>query len=59
MIDTVAFTVQDSKDLGRVVAYLENLLDITRWKTQESEKSPNGGACCYLEIEIKVKEKWA
>lgn len=58
MKDTAEFTLMDEEGLHRIYKYLGSLLEIVKLKNEDSEKSPEGGAACHIEIEIKAKTQW-
>lgn len=58
MKDTAEFTLTDEKGLHRIYNYLKSLLKIVKLKNEDSKESPEGGAVCHIEIEIKAKTKW-
>ena len=58
MNDTTQFDLMSRTDLSRIQGYFEFLYEIMKAKNQDSDKSPEGGASCYYQITVKVKEIW-
>ena len=58
MNDTTQFDLMSKADLSRIQGYFQFLYEIMKVKNQDSDKSPGGGASCYYQITIKVKEIW-
>jgi len=58
MNDTTQFDLMSKADLSRIQDYFEFLYEIMQIKNQDSGKSPKGGAGCYYQITVKVKEIW-
>ena len=56
MNDTTQFGLMSKADLSRIQEYFEFLYGIMKAKNQDSEE--NGGAGCYYQITIRVKEIW-
>jgi len=58
MTDKAVFDLCDVEDLERIRDYFSGLYKIMILKNADSGKSKEGGASCFYEIEIKVKEDW-
>ena len=56
MNDTTQFDLMSKADLSRIQGYFQFLYEIMKVKNQDSEE--NGGAGCYYQITIRVKEIW-
>jgi len=56
MNDTTQFDLMSKADLSRIQGYFQFLYEIMKAKNQDSEET--GGAGCYYQITVKVKEIW-
>lgn len=50
--------LQDIKALQRIIRLFNNFFDIQKIVNKDSEKSSEGGAFMYYEVDINFKEKW-
>ena len=58
MNDVAQFDLMDKASLSRIQDYFKFLYEIMKVKNRDSKASPAGGAACYYQITVKVKEIW-